>query len=88
MGTDQSIVANPELVKNPKIAAFILVHGMINGSFGYIKVDGKDRKARLGMFIDDTKRDWEGARYTVNGTDKKRKIAGQAQEILKLLETK
>lgn len=83
---NQSIVTNPDLVTQPQIAAFILVHGMINGNFGYVKVDGKDERARLGMFIDGTKTDWEGARYTVNGTDKKKKIARRAQEILKTLE--
>jgi hypothetical protein len=82
---NQSIVTNPDLVTQPQIAAFILVHGMINGNFGYVKVDGKDERARLGMFIDGTKTDWEGARYTVNGTDKKKKIAHRAQEILKTL---
>ena len=31
--SEQSIITNPNLVLEPKIAAFILVHGMINGEF-------------------------------------------------------
>lgn len=73
---NESIVTNPELVTKPEIAAFILVHGMMNGSF-----TGR----RLGEFINNWSTNWESARKVVNGSDKKRKIAGQAQEIVKQL---
>lgn len=69
---NQSIVTNPELVKNPKIAAFILVHGMMYGTF-----TGK----KLSTYINDAQKDWGWARYTVNGQDKKIKIARKAQQI-------
>ncbi len=73
---DQSILINPELVKEPKIAAFIVVHGMIHGNF-----TGK----KLGTYINNEKQDWEGARRCVNWTDRDTKIASEAQEILKTL---
>lgn len=71
---NQSIVTNPELVSNPEIAAFILVHGMINGTF-----TGK----KLSSYINESKQHWLSARKTVNGRDKMKKIATQAKEILK-----
>lgn len=87
---EQSIITNPDLVLDPKIAAFILVHGMINGNFGYLEIKWKDGKirtipAKLGDFINGKKQDWGGARQTVNGNDKAWKIATEAKKILKTL---
>lgn len=70
---NQSIVTNPELVSNPEIAAFILVHGMINGTF-----TGK----KLSSYVNESKQHWLSARKTVNGRDKMKKIATRAKEIL------
>lgn len=88
---EESILKNPELVTKPEIAVFILVHGMINGKFGFIKIKWKNgetistKPAKLWDFINEKQQDWEGARYTVNGQDKKEDIAKMAQEILKTL---
>lgn len=85
---NESIVMNPDLVLNPEIAAFILVRGMLDGRFWYVKINNKDTKARLDMFINDEKTDWEGARQVVNGLDDNIQIGERAKAILKLLEKK
>ncbi len=87
---EQSIITNPDLVLDPKIAAFILVHGMINGSFGNVEIKWEDGKtktkpARLGDFINKEQQDWEWARQTVNGNDKAWTIGMKAKKILKTL---
>lgn len=87
---EQSIITNPDLVLDPKIAAFILVHGMINGSFGNVEIKWEDGKtktkpARLGDFINEEQQDWEWARQTVNGNDKAWTIGMKAKKILKTL---
>lgn len=72
----QSILTNPEITEQPEIAAYIVVHGMIHGTF---------TKRKLGTYINDKKQDWEGARKCVNWTDKDTKIANEAKELLKTL---
>jgi len=62
---DESIVEDPNIVTRPAVAAFVLVHGMMNGSF-----TGK----KLGTYINATSTDYVRARRTVNGNDKAAKI--------------
>lgn len=71
--SEQSIITNPNLVLEPKIAAFILVHGMINGEF-----TGK----KLWDYILGEKQHWLSARRTVNKLDRAAHIANMAQERL------
>lgn len=71
LGVD--LTNNPDKVKDPAVAAKILVGGMKAGTF-----TGK----RLDSYINDQKTDYSGARKTVNGTDK----AGQIADIARRLE--
>ncbi len=59
----------PDMALDIKHAVFILVYGMRKGVF-----TGK----KLSDYINDDKIDYEGARRIVNGTDKKKHIAGLA----------
>ncbi len=70
------LVGNPDAVKDPKIAAKILVGGMMKGTF-----TGKG----LGSYINGQKTDFNGARRTVNGTDRAGLIGGIAQKLLAAL---
>jgi len=65
----KDFVANPDLILEPRIAAFILVDGMKNGVF---------TGAKLGDFIGGGKADYTSARTIVNGTDRASLIAGYA----------
>ena len=67
----KDLVGNPDLVKEPRIAAFILVDGMKNGVFTGVK---------LGDFIGGGKADYTSARTIVNGTDRASLIAGYATD--------
>jgi len=67
LGVD--LVKRPNLALVPKYAAWILVYGMINGSF--------TRRA-LNEFINDSRVDYYQARKTVNGLDKAHLIATYA----------
>lgn len=67
-----NLVNHPDLALNSKIAADILVYGMMNGSF-----TGKS----LGQYIHSGTIDFYNARRVVNGTDKAALIAGHAQGI-------
>lgn len=71
--TGQDLVGNPDLVKEPKTAAFILVHGFLNGTFTGLSL-------RDFISADGSKKDYMGARRIINGTDKASLIAGYAQE--------
>lgn len=63
------IVADPDLAMRPDIAAFVLVHGMVNGVFA-------PKWKGLRTFTDKNgSLNFEEARRLVNGTDKKREIA-------------
>ena len=66
------LVGNPDIVKDPRVAAKILVGGMMEGTF-----TGKG----LGSYVNDEKTDFVGARKTVNGTDRAGEIAGIAQRL-------
>lgn len=67
------IVSNPDRVKEPRIAARILVEGMMRGTF-----TGQG----LGSHINERQTDFVGARRTVNGNDRAHHIAGIAQQLL------
>lgn len=70
------LIGNPDLALSPKIAAQILVAGMIEGWF-----TGK----KLSNYITDGKSDFTNARRIINGTDKAALIAGYAQQYDDLL---
>ena len=74
LGVD--IVSNPDRVKDPQIAARILVEGMMRGTF-----TGKG----LGSYINNQSTDFRNARRTVNGTDRANHIAGIAQRLLQAM---
>ena len=69
------IIKNPESVQDIKLAAFILVHGMVNGSF-----TGKKLSDYIGK-----KCDFVGARRIINGTDKASLIGSHASAFLTAL---
>jgi predicted chitinase len=63
------LVGNPDAVLKPDIAARILVEGMRDGVF---RKDPKTReKHSLDIFINDSKRDFTGAREIINGDKNK-----------------
>ena len=66
----KDLVKEPDLVLEPRIAAFILVYGFRKGSF-----TGKN----LETFVNDEKTDFKDARRCINGTDKAELIAGYAK---------
>jgi hypothetical protein len=70
LGVD--LVNNPDLANDPVIAAEILVQGMESGSFS-------GTGHGLGYYINGSKQDYQGARQTVNDSDKAAQIAGDAQ---------
>lgn len=74
MGKD--LVADPDIVLDPAISAFILVHGMINGTF-----TGKS----LSHYFNSNWSDPLNARRIINGTDKKELIAGYFDKFKKCL---
>ncbi len=67
------LVGNPNLAKNPQVAARILVGGMRDGTF-----TGR----RLDHYINDNQTDFHNARRIVNGTDKAGTFAQTAQRLL------
>lgn len=71
LGVD--LVNNPRMAQDPRIAAQILVGGMREGSF-----TGR----RLDQYINDQQTDFNGARRTVNGTDRAGTIADIAQRLM------
>lgn len=66
------LLSNPDRVKDPRIAAKILVGGMMKGTF-----TGKG----LGRFINGRRTNFAQARRTVNGMDKAGRIAGLARRL-------
>lgn len=72
---DIDIVQFPDLVLKYQMAAFILVHGMVNGVF-----TGKKLSDYIGA-----KCDFIGARRIINGTDKASLIASHANAFLTAL---
>ena len=89
--TGKPLVSNPDLVLDPELAAFILVYGMINGSFTGRKLENFaynyseneqeviDGLAKAG----DRAINFIPARSIVNGNDKAVLIANYATEYLK-----
>ncbi|ENX22211.1 hypothetical protein F892_01453 [Acinetobacter vivianii] len=71
------LVKNPKLALQADIAARVMIVGMKKGMF-----TGK----RLSDYINQHKKDYVGARYIVNGTDKAELIAGYAEIFEKALE--
>ncbi len=67
------LVGNPNLAKNPQVAARILVGGMKDGTF-----TGR----RLDHYINGNQTDFHNARRIVNGTDKAGTFAQTAQRLL------
>ena len=66
------LLANPDKVTEPAIAARILVQGSMLGTF-----TGK----KLGDYITGSKVDFKNARRVINGTDKADLIAGYAEKF-------
>ena len=69
------LVAEPDLVMEPELSCFILVHGFVNGTF-----TGK----KITDYIDARKVDFFRARRCINGMDKASRIARLADNYLKL----
>lgn len=70
------LVARPEQAMDVEIACAILVVGSLQGWF-----TGK----KLSDYINDNKSDFINARRVINGTDRARLIAGQAQKFKEIL---
>ncbi len=70
--------ADPDLALQPSVALFVLVHGMMNGTFGQ----------RLDRHINARHVDFVGARHSVNGTDQANHIATLAQTWLTRLQAR
>jgi hypothetical protein len=66
------LVNDPDLALQPNVALFVLVHGVMNGSFG----------TALTSFVNDRRTDFVQARRSVNGLDKAERIAAMAQRWL------
>jgi hypothetical protein len=61
-------VADPDLAMQANIALFVMVHGMMHGSFG----------SPLPQHVNNNKTDFLHARHCVNAMDKAQHIAGLA----------
>lgn len=72
----RDLVSHPEEVKNPLVAAYILVHGSKYGHFTGL---------RLNNYITGNRCDFWNARRIINGTDKADLIAGYARQWLSKL---
>lgn len=70
------LTGNPDLAMRPDIAAAIMVRGMAEGWF-----TGK----KLADYITAEKADFVNARRIINGTDKAREIAAEAERYLEAL---
>jgi putative chitinase len=64
------LLANPDLMLNPKISVQVLFDGMKNGLFTGVG---------LNRYFNETKTDWVNARRIINGTDKADLIADYAK---------
>jgi predicted chitinase len=69
------MVSDPDLALQANIALFVLVHGVINGSFG----------TALTHFVNAQQTDFVHARQSVNGMDRSQHIADLAQNWLRVL---
>lgn len=70
------LVSNPDLVMRADISLFVLIYGMINGTF---------TGAKLSKFVNRNKVDFVNARRVINGMDKANHIAGLANKWLALI---
>lgn len=75
---EQSLLDSPELANDPKIAAYIMKHGMLGGWF-----TGR----ALYHYFSDTLSDYVNARRIINGTDQKDLIASYAKKFEKALQS-
>lgn len=67
---------NPDKALEPRIAAYILIHGMVNGVF-----TGK----KLSNYFSNSKDDPVNARRIVNGTDRAQEIAAIYRSMLEIV---
>jgi Chitinase class I len=72
------LVANPDLALDTAIATRILFEGMLDGDYN-------PHGHGLGHYVNARKRDFRGARYTVNLQDRADLIAGHARKFLKAI---
>ena len=72
----QDLVSNPDLALTPDIANFILVHGLLTGTF-----TGR----KLPDYVNNETTDFFNARRCVNGLDKAQEIASLAKKYLAAL---
>lgn len=70
------LLANPDLMLNPKISTQVLFDGMINGLFTGVG---------LKRYFTTIKTDWVNARRIINGTDRAELIADYAIKFYKAL---
>lgn len=68
---NQDFVKYPDQVMQPDISLFIIVHGMINGTF-----TGK----KLADYINGDRLDFNNARRIINGTDRMQLVANYARQ--------
>lgn len=68
------LLNNPEDALLPQVAVKILFEGMTKGASSFGDFTGKC----LEMYFNNVTENWEGARKIINGTDKKKLIAGYA----------
>ena len=71
------LLGNPDLALDIDVAANVIVHGMITGSF-----TGK----KLSDYISTNKTDFQNARRIINGTDKMELIAGYASKFMNAIQ--
>lgn len=71
--TGYNLVKSPDQACDPTVAAFILVYGMVNGSFTGVS---------LAKYITPSHVDYVGARRIINGVDKASLIASYATNFV------
>jgi len=71
--TGIDLISNPQRVQEIDIAAFIMIHGMMKGSFTGVSLEN---------YINQIDEDYFNARRVVNGTDKAQKIANEAKILI------
>ena len=71
-GAPADLVGHPEQAADPTIAARIAAEGMQKGTF---------TRRKLGDYVNDTKSDYVGARYVINGQDHAPEIAARARSF-------
>lgn len=69
LGVD--LVKNPDILLEPNVSLFILVHGFRHGTF---------TGAKIADYLNYSRKDYVNARRCINGTDKAREIANIAKK--------